>query len=154
MRRLSSHATLFFARFLPVFWYVFFGSLCLAVWIIEPDEFAMGTAMMWRVGILIFYLIFGLIIYFTIWKLRRVEFDDDFLYVSNYFKTLRIPFDQILTIHTKPIFNKTICSISLKHKGSFGQKISCLSDELKWTDLMIALKERGFDLQINDSKQN
>ncbi|MBK8735641.1 MAG: hypothetical protein WBB26_07340 [Saprospiraceae bacterium] len=129
MRRLSSHITLFFALFFPIFWFVFFGALCAAIWIVDPEDVISIQANYTRFGYTIFFILFALLIYKYFFKLRRVEYDAEFIYVTNYFKTVKIPFEQIQSIKSNTVFGLILIKIKLKFKGTFGSQIRCVSKE-------------------------
>ena len=50
------------------------------------------------------------------------------LYVTNYFKTIRIPVSRIVDISHRPFLGLRLATIQFDFKSSFGQKISFLSD--------------------------
>ncbi|MEP7196838.1 MAG: hypothetical protein ABI851_09975 [Saprospiraceae bacterium] len=132
MSRISSASTLFFAVFLPVFWFVFFGSLALALMVIEADEIQYSFFGMIKWIMLSLFILFCIIIYRTILRLKRVDADDDFVYVSNYVKTIRIPYEQIESISCKSLSVRQLAKIQLKHKGRFGENIYFLCESEKF----------------------
>jgi len=123
MKRLSANATLFLKIFLPTFWSIFFGALVLAFLIADYQGPAYIKSIEFKIGLIFFYLIGLLAFYFSFWKLRRVELDDHFLYVTDYFKTARYPFHNIEVIrsYVYPFFNLGV--VLLAQPGIFGRKI-------------------------------
>ena len=120
MYRLSSNTTLFFRLFLPTAWLVFFGLFTIAVWVSNEN---MGALNHWyvKLGLTLFFLS-GLIFFIlTFFRLRRVESDGKFLYVSNYFKTYRYDVGSIDNFRETGIIFFAIGHFELKHKGKFGK---------------------------------
>ncbi len=136
MIRISSAATIILALFLPVFWFVFFGSISIGLLISSPEDlpFSFNGLLKWI--ILGFFLIFSTAIYFTLFKLRRVDADHDFVYVSNYFKTVRIPIDQITELTCKSLSFRQLAKMQLNFKGMFGSKIYFITDSDKYNLLL------------------
>ncbi|PSR13759.1 MAG: hypothetical protein DA408_02625 [Bacteroidetes bacterium] len=123
MQRISTNLTLFFKFFVPVFWLVFFGALVLAVFI-SGDELAAGlSSTRFRLGALFFYFSGLALFYFLLFPLKRVEYDDDFLYATNYFKTFRYPWHNIEDLEDSSFFLFTVVTVVLKEEGHFGQRI-------------------------------
>ena len=61
--------------------------------------------------------------YFTIMKLKRVDFGEDGIYISNYFKTYRYQYADIASIEESNMTIFYLGTIELKAKGKFGKKI-------------------------------
>lgn len=121
MQRLSTNLTLFFKFFIPVFWLVFFGAFLAAIFI-YGDELASGfSSLSFRLGAVAFYLSGLVLFYFTLFPLKRLEADAEFLYITNYFKTLRYSWDSIEEIKESKFLFFTLGTVSLKEKGLLGQ---------------------------------
>lgn len=142
-KRISSSFTLFFFLFVPIFWLVFFGAFMVASFIYS-DETAFFQSFGYKIGIVIFYLTGVIFFYFTLLRLKRVEIDTDFVYVTNYFKTYRYPFHNIDTITEIDLLLFKLGTIRFKEKGSFGSKIHFLESRIKFN---LALEE-FVDLKI------
>lgn len=123
MHRLSSNATLLLKIFLPTFWAIFFGALTLAFIFTDYQGPAYIKTLAFKLGVVGFYLLGLLAFYLTFWRLRRVEFDDHFVYITDYFKTARYPFHNIEVLKSMvyPFFNLGV--LRLREKGIFGKKI-------------------------------
>jgi hypothetical protein len=67
-----------------------------------------------------------------LWKLYRVEMDDKYVYVSNYFRTFKYPFQDIESIKGVSLAPERIFKIRLKSKGSFGKVIYFLASQKLW----------------------
>ncbi len=64
------------------------------------------------------------IFYFTIMKYMKVSVDDDFLYVSNYWKEIKIPFSDISDVTEIVWIRGHPTTIHLKTPSEFGSKIT------------------------------
>ncbi len=123
MQRVSSNLTLALVLFVPIVWTTFFGAFTIAVWAYRFDYFGSvpGAALRW--GMLAFVASGLAFFYFTFWRLKRVEIDDRFLYVTNYFKHVRYPFHQVENIWVLNWRLFHIIRIRLKTSGSFGRDV-------------------------------
>lgn len=120
---LSSNLTVVLKYFVPLVWTIFFGALCIIFWM--TDDLMVGTMDLglFRIGWTIFFIIGTILAYFTLMRLMRVEYDGEFLYVTNYFKIYKYPIQNVdsLTISNFSVFR--IATIKLKKPGYFGKKI-------------------------------
>ena len=129
MKRISSSSTLFLKIFLPVFWFVFFGSLTLGLFLKNDNEFEFGF-MGYLKWIFIFGLVlFGIIIYNSVFQLKRIDADSEYIYVSNYLKTIRIRYSQIEKLTSKSLGFRLLGKLNLNHRGLFGTKIYFICEE-------------------------
>ena len=101
IHRISSNATLTLKIFLPTIWVVFFGSFTLAFWIGSMDATPTLDNWLFRAAWTGGFVAVLVVIRFTLWKLRRIDVDEDFLYVSDYFKTARYPKHNIKSISSQ-----------------------------------------------------
>lgn len=138
MRRLSSSVTLFLKIFFPTFWLVFFGAFTIAVLLSGFGKSPLFGLSYFKLGVLIFYLVGAAIIYFTLMKLKRVEKDHEFLYVTNYIKTLRYPLQEIDHISETNLLLLHLGHITLKAPGIFGKKITFVQSRQKFDDYVKA----------------
>jgi hypothetical protein len=127
MERLSSNATLFFNLFLPVFWSVFFGAFTLGIFLADEIYVRFLPIASFRWAMLFFYFTGISVLYFTFLRIKRVELDSDYLYITNYFKTARYPIASLEQLEWRRWFLFSIGIIHLKVKGIFGQRIIYLS---------------------------
>ncbi|HMW39524.1 MAG: hypothetical protein K1X68_12870 [Saprospiraceae bacterium] len=132
MTRISSAATLFFAVFLPVFWLVFFGSLTAGLFLVNIEDLDGTFFQFMRWIFLALFVLFAILIYRTILKLRRIDADEQYIYVSNYLRTIRIPYTQIDSLQSKSLSIRLLGKINLSHKGYFGSSITFICDEQKY----------------------
>lgn len=142
-KRISSSLTLFFRLFVPIFWLVFFGAFTLGVLVLSESSPLFGN-LYFKIGVVIFYLVGATFLYLTLLRLKRVEIDADFVYVTNYFKTYRYPFHNIASIHETNLIIFRLVSIRFLEKGSFGSKIYFLASRVKFQNAL----EEIVDLKI------
>lgn len=126
MTRLSSNWTIFYKFFIPTFWIVFGGACVLAAWamkvrVIEgmsSDRFALLLTISYAVGIAV--------LYWSTMRLKRVEVDEHYVYVTNYFKNYRYPHQDVAYIKEGklPIFNRA--TLRLKASGTLGDRFTYL----------------------------
>jgi len=82
---------------------------------------SIGTARMLAGG---FFLTGGAILWWTMMRLKRVELDGDFVYVTNYFKNYRYDWDSVEKIVEKDYYFFKTMVIHLKAAGKFGEKMA------------------------------
>lgn len=136
MHAISSSWTIFFRLFLPVFWLVFFGAFGVALFLYRSE---LGPVLGHPHAIYyytVFYICGILFFYFTSWKIFRVDADADFFYVTNYIKTYKYPFHQVVTMEEQDILFFDMVTISLAQKFSFGKKIRFLANKKKWQSFL------------------
>ena len=136
MQRISTSATLMLKFFIPTFWMAFFGIFTLTILFINKDVYGRISIHTLQLVVLGLFLLGCLLWWRTVMGLKRMEVDEDFLYVTNYFKTFRYPYDSIEQMHLKDYkFFKTL-RVELKEAGSFGKKMNCVISEKLFTDFM------------------
>jgi len=138
MRRISSSASLFLKIFLPTFWLAFFGVFTFAVLISGTSNAPLFGSWVFKAGVLGFFVTGALILYFTLMQLKRVEFDHQHLYVTNYFKTVRYPLDDIDFIGETNLIVVHLGHIYLKAPGIFGRRMTFLQSRQKFEDFIKA----------------
>lgn len=138
MRRISSSASLFLKIFLPTFWLVFFGALTAGILISGDDKDPLFGNWMFKAGVIGFFLVGALVLYFTLMQLKRVEFDREYIYVTNYFKTVRYKLEDIDHLSETNLAILHLGHIWLKAKGIFGRKITFLQSRQKFDDFIKA----------------
>ncbi len=122
MQRLSSNSTLLLKVFFPTFWSIFFGALALAFLFADYAGPVYLHSFGFKVGVLAFYVSGLAAIYFTIWRLKRVEIDEHFMYVTDYFKTARYPFHNVDEIKSSSFPFARLGRITLGEPGIFGKR--------------------------------
>jgi hypothetical protein len=121
--RLSSNWTLILRLFIPIAWITFFSSFLLSSFLANPVEVPQLAKHSFRLAVLAFILGGIGFFYFTFFRLKRVDADEQFIYVTNYFKTYRYTFDSIerIQIYDHILFKGI--HIILRDKGKFGRRL-------------------------------
>lgn len=122
---LSSNYTLFWRIFLPIFSTVFLIGLLVAFYLTEEDEMVMPLVpLSWaRTGIVLVLAAWIFLLYRTLWRLKRVDADGRFVYITNYWTTVRYPWEDIACFQMKNTRGTGTWRLELKAKGRFGQVI-------------------------------
>lgn len=126
MTHISSSWTVILKFFLPTVWIVFFGALSLALFFAPiPPLFGLPRPV-FRLLIGLFYLSGIIMLYFSVMGLKRVEMDDQFVYVSNYRRHFRYPYHNIEKIEERNFLLFNALRIHFIQKGHFGKHIDCI----------------------------
>lgn len=142
---LSSNLTVILKYFVPLIWTVFFGALCIIFWMTDKLTVGGMNLMMFRIGWTAFFLVGTLVAYFTIMRLLRVEFDGEFLYVTNYFKIFKYPINNVDKITVKDYSAFRLVTVKLINPGFFGKKVIFLASRTNFDNIVDAfgnLKEK------------
>ncbi len=124
IQRISSNWTLGLKVFLPTFWFVFYGAIVLAFFVAPNGQLQVFGQANLKIAMLIFYLSGSIVIYFTLIPLKRVEFDDHFLYVSNFFTTIRIPWHNVKHLRDRKLLFLHIGTFTFKSPTRFGKQVT------------------------------
>ena len=124
MQRVSSNLTLIFRIFIPTFWIVFFGAFTIAVFLLDRPYYGGIPGLTFKIGAVVFYLSGLLSFYLTLFQLKRVELSKEQVYVTNYFKHIKYPFEEVEKIEESDIGVLKTATIFLKGKGSFGSTLT------------------------------
>ncbi len=143
MFRLSSNATLVLKIFIPTFWTVFFGMLVLAIFISDHEDILLLNNPYVKYGSLAFFVCFFTLFYFTIMTLKRVDIDQNNIYISNYFKTYRYPFKDILRTKEIDFALFTVLKTELKNKGSLGKKFTYILNKASFNHYLSKYPENA-----------
>lgn len=136
MHRISSNTTLFLKIFLPTFWIAFFGILTAAIALSNVEQFNLFNFTYMKIGMVAFFILGTVLLYFSLMQLKRVELDKDFVYASNYFKTYRYPYHNVESMAERDFWLFTLVKIQLKTPGNFGKVLTFLLDEAMLTDFL------------------
>jgi hypothetical protein len=126
MQRVSSNYTILLKLFIPTVWLVFFGLFTLATLFIENEDNPFFNTTQFKIGTVVFYLVGAAFLYFTFLKLKRVDFGEDHFLVSNYFKTFKYYYKDVVTLKVNNYIILKTMHLKLRGKGSFGKKITFL----------------------------
>jgi hypothetical protein len=134
MQRVSTNLTLFYKFFVPIFWIVFFGSMTIAAFVYKKDYYGEIPGTPFRIGMVVFFLSGVLMFLLTIMRLKRVELSEDHLYVTNYFKHLRYPYQDIEKISESEFAIFKVVTVYLKAPGTFGKKFTFLASRDRYAE--------------------
>jgi hypothetical protein len=124
---LSASATLFWRVFVPIFGTVFLSGLTLALMLIDEENLYLSFPAWWaRIAAVLMLGAWVLLIKRTIWRLKRVDADDTYLYVTNFWQTARYPWTDVAEISETKRAGRRIVHFQLVSSGRFGQVISFL----------------------------
>ncbi|MEQ8706173.1 MAG: hypothetical protein RIC19_19735 [Phaeodactylibacter sp.] len=152
MHRLSSNATLLLKFFIPVFWIVFFGVSTLVALFYQYDYVGNTPAIYFKAGMVFFYVTGVLLFAFTLLRLKRVEADGDFLYVTNYFKTARYPFHNVAHLRLSRFLFLQLATVHLHESGIFGKRFFFLGSRHLVEGYFVAYPERKAHL-LDEGKE-
>ena len=134
MQRVSSQLTIALRIALPTAWLTLILSITILLgWTVRGTARLFAHPIIWLSLLIILATGFAFI-KFVLWRLYRVDMDDRFLYVSNYFKTYKYDLSDIESITESKILPGRIYCIHLKSKGSFGKNIYFLASQALWKD--------------------
>ncbi|MEO0787808.1 MAG: hypothetical protein AAFY36_04045 [Bacteroidota bacterium] len=125
MIRLSSNTTLFFKLFLPIFYTTVIGCITLYAWLGPDEQFEIVDRESLKWALVAVFILGVTTLFLLCWPLKRVESDDEHVYVSNYFKTVRYRWTSDVASLTSSRFMLlfTIGFLELQGKGSFGKNM-------------------------------
>lgn len=146
MHQVSSNLTLLLKFFIPVFWIVFFGAFTIAVLASQNPYFGNIPAFVFKLGILTFYLLGMLVLYMYFLRLKRVEMDEQFVYVSNYFRSFRYPWEDIEDLSNRDFTLFQLIRIRLKGSGSFGRSMTFLASRRRLQEAVLAFPNHFTDI--------
>lgn len=127
MQRVSTNLTLFYKVFIPTFWIIFFGAFTITSFVYKEQYQGSIPGQWLRLGAVIFFLAGLFLLSITLLRLKRVEMDKDFVYVTNYFKHYKYPWSNIAKISEHKFLYAKIVTIKFKVKGTFGKQITFIA---------------------------
>jgi hypothetical protein len=107
----------------PIAWITFFSSFLLSSFLASPIELPQITHPRFQISLALFIAGGIVFFYFTFFRLKRVDADETYIYVTNYFRTYRYTLDSIdaWILYDHLVFKAV--HIVLKEKGKFGKRI-------------------------------
>lgn len=135
MLRLSSNFTLLLRIALPCVYASFFGLLVIAVFFGGADMPLLSNPV-FQFGLLAVYLLFLCLIYFTLLRLRRVEYMADQLYVSSYLKNIRYSLDDISSLAEYDLGFTLLVKVKLRAKGVWGKSFYFLAKRVNYRSFL------------------
>jgi len=131
---LSSNSTIVWRVFLPVFVSMFLLAFVVLFWFgIDPDDYGTTTSLWWSRGIsLVALLVWSWLLYRYIWPLKRVEANDAYVFVSDYWNTVRYLWADVQQIEDKKLLGMPYVRLYLRSSGRFGAIIHFLPARHYW----------------------
>ena len=134
MQRISSQLTIILRIMLPTGWLTLILSIVILLgWTVRGKAGLMANPFIW-IGLLLILGTGFAFIKFILWRLYRIDMDERYLYVSNYFKTYKYELTDIESILDSKILPGRVFCIRLKSKGSFGKNIYFLASQVLWKE--------------------
>jgi hypothetical protein len=122
-RQLSSSWTLIMRIFVPTLWIAFFGTFFLSVLFTTKSQVGGLNTSNLGIGLGIFLIVFIFIFYKTLFRLKRIDATPEYMYVTNYLKSVRYKHEYIQKIETSKGFLFSYGTLVLKEKALFGDRI-------------------------------
>jgi hypothetical protein len=138
MTRVSSGWTLVLKIFLPVFYGVFMLTWTVATIKAGDEVSPLFESLFYKVTMIGLFIIGMLIVRFTVWRLKRMDISNPYIYVTDYFKTFRYTMNSIESMNTFSIGWLKFLSIKLKEKGSLGKRFIVLLEKSMWDSYLDA----------------
>lgn len=136
-RQLSSSWTLAFRIFLPTFWLAFFGTFFFATLFTDKNQIGQISMNGLRWGLLAFITVFLFVFWKTVLRLKRIDADKEYVYVTNFFKNIRYLHADVEKIELSKGIVFNYGTLVLKGKGYFGDRILFLASN-KRVEIFIA----------------
>jgi len=134
MQRISSNLTIFYKLFVPIFWLIFMGCLTAFVVFSDPQTTPLIPDFKSKMIFLAIYIAFGILVYFSLFQLKRMDADSTGFYISNYFKTFRYSFSDVEEIHCMDLPFFKLMRLRMKTKTSMGKSFIVLYKKVYWND--------------------
>ena len=150
MQRVSTNLTLFYKFFIPIFWIVFFGAFTITTFAYRAEYYGDIPGQPFRIGTVIFFVSGVALLYFSLMRLKRVEMDELFVYVTNYFKNFRYPFHNIQKISQSKFLFLNIVTIHLKTPGTFGKSIRFIASNARYNSFWEQYPELKEQVEFED----
>ena len=137
MQRVSSQLSIVLRIVLPTVWFTTILSIVILLsWAVSGKAGLFANPFIW-IGLLLILGTGFAFIKLLLWRFYRVDMDDRFVYISNYFKTYKYPFSDIEYIRDSKTLPGRVFCITLKAKGSFGKHIYFLASQVLWQDFLL-----------------
>jgi hypothetical protein len=124
-RTISSAQTFLMKFVFPTFWISIFGFGTLTLFLggfRGPNNSPPPDGMKW--SFLAGWILGTLFIYWACARLKKVRIDDSAIYVSNYLKEIRVPFDAIAEVTENRWINIHPVTIRLRSASEFGDRVT------------------------------
>lgn len=131
MIKLSSSITIFLKMFFPIFWLVLFGSLTVALFVSTPANLDHSRPYFKYIWVAIF-LGWTLVLYFTVYQLKRVEGNAEGLNVSTYFKHIFVPIQAIKAFDETGLGPFLLIKVTYNQATPFGKSSYFLASKKRF----------------------
>ena len=128
----STSATLFLKLVFPLLWTVFFGTLLLGSIFSDFDYFGPFPATYFKIGLAIFFFSGVLLLYWMLFRIKRVDMSKEGIFVTNYFKGYRYSYDSLKKIKERDYGLFLVVDLLLKEPGSFGEKMTFVASRSRY----------------------
>ena len=115
MQRISSNLTIVFKLFIPTFWVTFYGLLTLFIIFMDAETSPLFSSMQAKILVAVVFILFAVLIYFTLFQLLRFDASSDHFLISNYFKTFKYKFEDVASISTTKFLFINLLKINMRH---------------------------------------
>ena len=132
MNQVSTNLTLFYRLFIPIFFGVFLGAFVIFLWTHPQAYYSNLKGIYLRYGMTAFYITMMVLLLASVWRLRRVEVSEDWLYVTDYFRSARYPWSNVEKLRETRIGIFTIVNVYLHAPGTFGKRVTFLASVSRW----------------------
>ncbi len=132
MNQVSTNLTLFYRLFIPIFFGVFLGALIIFLWMHPQAYYANVRGDYLRYGLTAFYLTAMVLVWATVWRLRRVEMSKEWVYVTDYFRQARYPWSNVERVSETNVGIFSVVNLYLHEPASFGRRITFLASVSRW----------------------
>lgn len=126
----SSNATVFLKYFLPTIWFVFMGSITVFYLLLDAKQQVSSPLSPYATKLLLISFLFSSLglIYLLFGRIKRVDMDSEFLYVTNYIKTYRYTYESVKSINESNWILFKLMTIQFHQPGAFGQEINFIAN--------------------------
>ena len=132
MQQVSSNLTLMLRLFFPVLLGVFFGALTIYFWVDARSYYGPIAGPTVRYTATALYLAMMATFFFTVWRLRRVEMNRDWVYVTDFFRQARYPWTNIAAVTETSLGFVRLVRLRFHAPGSFGESALFLASGSRW----------------------
>jgi len=136
MQRISSNLTIVFKLFIPTFWFTFYGLLTLFILFMDAETSPLFSTIKAKSIVGILFVLFALLIYFTIFQLLRFDVNNNEFCISNYFKTFKYKFEDVESITTTKFLFINLLKVNMRQKTSLGKSFTVLYKKAYWEDFI------------------
>ena len=147
MRQLSSNWTMVFRIFIPTLWLAFFGTFLISVLLSDKTSVGAVSLTSLKVGLTLFVALFAFIFWKTVFRLKRIDADGSFFYITNFFNAVSYPHVDIEKIELSKGIAFTFGTLVLKGSGRFGSRILFLCSRQRLA-MFIAENPKLMDLVV------